>query len=122
MIYHITSRANWANAQASGLFRAPSLATWAFIHCSSIDQIIPVANSMYRDKRNLLVLCIDESEVSSRTIWEPPAHSNTSSKVPTADNALFPHVYGPIEVAAVAKVVGFAEGDSGFELPADLQE
>ena len=122
MIYHIASRANWTNAQASGLYRAPSLESEGFIHCSSIDQIVPVGDNMFRGKRNLLVLCIDESEVSSRTIWEPPTHPNTSSKPPTADNALFPHVYGPIEVAAVAMAVDFAEGDSGFELPTDLQK
>ncbi|MCY4072440.1 MAG: DUF952 domain-containing protein [Chloroflexi bacterium] len=117
MIYHITGTSNWAEAQASGLYSAPSLETEGFIHCSSIDQILPVANSMFRSERNLLVLCIDESKLGAQVLWEAPIHPNPSA----TDDVLFPHVYGPVEVAAVKWVADLAEGDSGFALPAELQ-
>lgn len=120
MIYHITGRSNWANARATGLYRAPSLESEGFIHCSSRDQILPVANSMFRGQRNLLILCIEESELGSQVLWEAPVHPSASSKPPATDDDSFPHVYGPIEVVAVKKVADLAEGDGGFELPAGL--
>ncbi|MCY4021072.1 MAG: DUF952 domain-containing protein [Chloroflexi bacterium] len=121
MIYHITERSSWEQAQAAGLYSAPSLASEGFIHCSAIDQILPVANSMFRGGGNLLVLCIDESKLEARVLWEAPVHPNPSAKPSATDDALFPHVYGAIEAAAVKKVVDLAEGDGGFELPAGLQ-
>jgi len=120
MIYHITGTSNWAQAQATGLYSAPSLESEGFIHCSAIDQILPVANSMFRGERNLLLLCIDESKLGARVLWEAPIHPKPSAKPPATDDLLFPHVYGPIAVAAVKKAVDLAEGDSGFELPAEL--
>ena len=120
MIYHITGRSNWANAQATGLYRAPSLESEGFIHCSSRDQILPVANSMFRGQRNLLILCIEESELGSQVLWEAPVHPSASLKPPATDDDSFPHVYGPIEVVAVKRVADLAESDGGFELPAGL--
>lgn len=121
MIFHITSRAHWAIAQAAGLYRAPSLESVGFIHCSAQDQILGVANSMFHGERNLLVLCIDESKVSAQIRWEPPVHPKSSMNPATPDSALFPHVYGPLEVAAVTKIAELVEGECGFDLPADLQ-
>lgn len=120
MIYHISSRSNWAKAQATGLYSAPSLESEGFIHCSSIDQILPVANSMFRGRRDLLVLCIDEAKLGSKILWEAPIHPEPSAEPPATDDALFPHVYGPIEVATVKLAVELAEDDSGFALPAEM--
>jgi uncharacterized protein (DUF952 family) len=35
MIYHITTNAEWQNAQTKGEYTAPSLQTEGFIHCST---------------------------------------------------------------------------------------
>lgn len=80
-----------------------------------------VANSLFRGERDLLILCIDESELGSKLIWEAPIHPDSSAAPPGTDGSLFPHVYGPIEAAAVKKVLDLAEGDSGFELPAAIK-
>ena len=42
MIYHLTSRRDWNEAQKSGEYRAESLESEGFIHCSTETQVLPV--------------------------------------------------------------------------------
>ena len=74
MIYHITSRANWDEAQTQTYYRAPSLETEGFIHCSTRHQILGVADDLYRDQQDLLLLCIDEKLLHAPLVWEAPPH------------------------------------------------
>lgn len=120
MIYHITARSDWEKAKAKGSYIAPSLETEGFIHNSSREQILNVANSFYRGEDDLVILCIDESELASTVVWEAPAHPDPDRAPREMDSELFAHVYGAISANAVVQVVDFPEGDDGFSLPADL--
>jgi uncharacterized protein (DUF952 family) len=91
LIYHLVSRAAWEQRPA-GPYRADSLAGEGFIHCSYQDQVGWVANSFYRDEADLLVLCIDTERLSSPVRDEDPGIGRK-----------FPHVYGPIDPAAVVE-------------------
>ena len=103
MIYHITSRQAWEEAQADGSYRAGSLQTEGFIHCSTLSQVLPVAHLYYKGQRGLIVLEIEPSLLSPDLKWEPPSGGAPPPGVPVGD--MFPHVYGPINVNAVVKVV-----------------
>ena len=59
MIYHITSRSAWNEARNRGDYRAESLETEGFIHCSTQEQIVPVANKYYARQTDLVVLVIE---------------------------------------------------------------
>jgi uncharacterized protein (DUF952 family) len=109
MIYHITSRAAWQDAQKRGDYRAESLEMEGFIHCSTKSQVLPVAEKYYTGQQGLVLLMIDPSLLSSDLKWEPPAEGAPPPGVPEGD--LFPHIYGPINLEAVVKV---------FDLEADL--
>ncbi|MCA1553563.1 MAG: DUF952 domain-containing protein [Chloroflexi bacterium] len=39
-LYHITTRAAWQRAQRVGVYRAASLRTEGFIHCSGPTQVV----------------------------------------------------------------------------------
>lgn len=104
MIFHITSKQEWNDAQSRGEYIAPSLAGEGFIHCSTEKQILNVANAFYRGRTDLVMLVVDETRLSSEVKWEPPAGPKSDS-ISEAD--LFPHVYGPIDLKAVASVVDF---------------
>jgi uncharacterized protein (DUF952 family) len=108
MIYHITSRAAWNDAPQRGDYRAESLETEGFIHCSTESQVVPVAEKYYTGQRGLALLMIDPSLLSADLKWEPPSGGTPPPGVPQGD--LFPHVYGPINLDAVVKV---------FDLDAD---
>ena len=116
MIYHITSRAAWNDARQPGNYRAESLETEGFIHCSTESQVLPVAEKYYAGQRGLVLLMIDPSLLSSDLKWEPPSGGTPPPGVPEGD--LFPHIYGPINLAAVIKVFDLeADPDGRYKFP-----
>ena len=115
MIFHITSRSEWLVAQTRGEYRAPSLDTEGFIHCSTEKQVIPVANAFYRGQNSLVALVLDETRLKSEVKWEAPA-GPPAEGIPPSDQ--FPHIYGPINVDAVVSVLNFEPDTEGiFTLP-----
>jgi uncharacterized protein (DUF952 family) len=119
LIYHITSRVAWNEAQQRGEYRAESLTTEGFIHCSTRSQVLPVFEKFYKGQRGLLLLLIDSALLSSDLKWEPPSGGTPPPGVPEGD--LFPHIYGPINLDAVVRVVNLeADIDGNFNLPIDL--
>jgi uncharacterized protein (DUF952 family) len=93
-ILHITSLAQWADAQAHGAYTADSLSTEGFIHCSDPHQVTWVAQQRFRGRTDLVVLHIDSSKVNAEVRYEN-LEGGTQP---------FPHVYGPIPCSAVIDV------------------
>jgi uncharacterized protein (DUF952 family) len=119
MIYHVTSRSAWNEARQSGEYRADSLETEGFIHCSTGTQVLPVVEKFYMGQRGLLLLMIDPSLLSSDVKWEPPSGGPPPPGVPEGEP--FPHVYGPINLEAVVKAVDLESNPDGhYDLPIDL--
>lgn len=118
IILHITHRNAWQESASSGYYRAPSLDTEGFIHCSTIEQTVDTANRLFFNRRDLVLLCIDEKRVEPKVKYESPTDSIAHD--PRA-NALFPHLYGPLNVSAVVRVVEFVpDTDGRFALPAEI--
>jgi len=116
MIYHIASRTAWMEAQQRGEYRAESLETEGFIHCSTNSQILPVVEKFYKGQRGLLLLMIDPSLLSSDLKWEPPSERTPPPGVPEGE--LFPHIYGSINLDAIVKVFDLeANPDGKYNLP-----
>jgi uncharacterized protein (DUF952 family) len=113
LIFHITTATEWAAARADGLYRAPSLDTEGFIHCSLPTQVNHVADWFYRDVSDLVLLCIEPGRLTSELRWEPSADAFAGE---------FPHVYGPIAVDAVIAAVPWGPGENGFTLPDEIHD
>jgi uncharacterized protein (DUF952 family) len=113
LILHITTTPEWDAAAAVGEYRAPSLEAEGFIHCSTPAQVVHVGDWFYRDVSDLVLLCIDADALTSKLLWEASSDAFAGE---------FPHVYGPIPLAAVRAVVPWARGDDGFEIPAAVSE
>ena len=121
MIYHLTDRAAWEDARARGKYNAPSLDSEGFIHCSTREQVLDVANQHYRGEAGLLLLCIDENRLRAKLRWEAPAHP----KAPIAESsheqiAVSPSIWC-LNLDAVVAVYDFRETETGFALPANLR-
>jgi uncharacterized protein (DUF952 family) len=88
-LWHIAEGADWAAAREAGSYdrstRGLSLAEVGFVHCSYPDQAAGVAAAFYADADDLVLLRIDPARVPAAIRVEDG----------------FPHVYGPIPVAAV---------------------
>ena len=91
-IYHIIPQVTWERL-GPGPYRADSLASEGFIHCSHEEQVARVANLFYADQEQLLLLCIDAQRLRSPVRDED---------IGTGER--FPHVYGPIEREAIQEV------------------
>jgi uncharacterized protein (DUF952 family) len=98
LIYHIASRADWQSAQKNGSYTADSLAAEGFIHCSKAEQVAGVAERFYAGRRGLVLLVIDPQRLSSDLRYE------AGSDKP---DELFPHIYGPLNLEAVASILDF---------------
>jgi uncharacterized protein (DUF952 family) len=111
MIYHITSRTAWNEARERGDYRAESLETEGFIHCSTETQVVPVAEKYYKGQKNLLLLVVEPALLSSDLKWEPPSGGAPPPGV--AEGELFPHVYGPINLEAVVQAIDLESNPDG---------
>ena len=110
MIYHFCSAADWQAAQATGEYKAESLATQGFIHCSPRSHVHEPATLLARGRTDLVVLEIDEQALPTPAVWE-------EGDPPHPTGMLFPHVYAPIPVAAVTQVTPLTPTMTGEFLP-----
>jgi len=118
MIYHLTFRKNWRYALATGPYRDKSLDKEGFIHCSTAEQLVPVAMNFFPGRRKLTVLVIDETRLTSPVKWEKP-DDGPPPGVPL--NATFPHVYGPLNHEAVVKSLDMErDAEDMFVLPDNI--
>ena len=108
LIYHIMTREVWERAKPEGSYRPEGFAAEGFIHCSTREQVIGVADARFRGRSGLVLLCVDEGRVAAEIVYE-----NLEG-----GQELFPHIYGALNTDAVAEVLEFEPGADGrFSLP-----
>ena len=97
-LFHAALPGEWADAQRAGVYerstRGRSLADEGFIHASYENQVERVVNSFYADLDELVLLEIHRERLGIEIVDE-------SATGNPADEH-FPHLYGPLAVAAVA--------------------
>lgn len=103
LILHITQKEQWEKAKNEGIYHAHSLDTEGFIHCSTSEQIIKVANTFFVNQKDLVLLYIDSDKVKPEICYET-----------VAENEQFPHIYGELNLDAVFKVVDFKPNEDGL--------
>ena len=103
-IYHIASKDEWDQAKKKGHYDFCSLKTEGFIHSSTENQFLEVANRLFRGKDGLVLLEIEERLVESEIIYENLEGGEEK----------YPHIYGPLNLSAIVKVHPFPCGEDGF--------
>ena len=92
-------------ARENGIYEPMAFAQEGFIHCSYAHQVLPVANRIFRGRRDLVVLEIDPSGLAC-----PVVDENLEG-----GTELFPHVYGRLKMTAVIRIHDFpCDSDGGF--------
>lgn len=106
LTYHLTPAEWWKASDPSAPLSAPALEAEGFIHCTDgVVAMVATANRHYRDDtRSFVVLTIDLDEVGSRWSVEDPGR-------------IYPHVFGPIERAAIVAVTPAPRDVAGVFLP-----
>lgn len=110
LIVHITEADAWERARAAGTYRAESLDTEGFIHCSTPEQAAETADRYFAGRSGLLLLVVDPAQLQPALVYEP-----------ATGGAQYPHVYGPLNLDAVRAVLPFSPGPDGrFSLPPEI--
>jgi uncharacterized protein (DUF952 family) len=65
------------------------------------DGVLPCATRNVQYAMDMVLLVIDPDRLTSELKWEPPAHPKLE-RATTVGSKLFPHVYGPLNMEAVA--------------------
>ncbi|ADD01974.1 protein of unknown function DUF952 [Thermoanaerobacter mathranii subsp. mathranii str. A3] len=111
IILHIAKRKDWEDGLEKGEYSPRSLSFEGFIHCSTAEQIINIANANFKNEKGLVLLCIDSSKVKAEIHFEKGGRE------------YYPHIYGPLNLDAVVKTCEFEPGlDGNFSLPAGVEE
>ncbi|HLE12851.1 MAG: hypothetical protein A2504_13525 [Bdellovibrionales bacterium RIFOXYD12_FULL_39_22] len=104
-IFHITTKESWNLALSSGSYKSEG----GFIHCSLPHQILGIANFLFKQANDLLLLNIDQELLESEVKYEGD------------DEDKFPHVYGNIELDAVVSVHDFFQVNGVFVFPENFE-
>ncbi|MFN7149937.1 MAG: DUF952 domain-containing protein [Microthrixaceae bacterium] len=99
MILHVALRDEWQDAVDRGgpydrSTIGRSLEEEGFIHCSFPEQLAPTLARFYGDRDDVVVLQIDPELTGAELRVEDLYDSGT----------VFPHLYGPVPLAAVVDV------------------
>ncbi|ADT99899.1 MULTISPECIES: DUF952 domain-containing protein [Mycolicibacterium] len=106
VLVHLCGADEWERARRSGTHEPDSLKSVGFVHLSSPAQVHLPADRLYADRTDLLLLRIDAARLTSPLRWEPGLPSDP-------DGMRFPHLYGPLPVAAVTSVTTYRPGPDG---------
>lgn len=109
MLLHIAIDEIWSAAVAEGADYEPeSLSEQGFVHCSYPWQLAEIANRRFSGRDVLQVLVIDEGRL--------PVEVRVEGVEGIAER--YPHIYGPVPLAAVVAVAQWRPGSDGaFRLP-----
>lgn len=106
LTYHLTPRSWWDAADPDAPLRAPSLETEGFIHCTDgAAEMVATANRHYAAvPGEFVILTVDLELVTSAWRVEDPGR-------------IYPHIFGPIDRAAIVAVVNAPREPDGTFLP-----
>ena len=93
-IYKICTASEWREAERAGAYRGSAADTKdGFIHFSTAEQAAETAAKWFAGQRNLVLVAVDPDALGDKLKWEP-----------SRGGALFPHLYGELDVKTVLRV------------------
>lgn len=89
-IYHIVLPEVWSEFKDKEFYKAESLDTEGFIHCSFAEQIDGVLERYYQGVERVLILEIETDRLTSKLVNEP-----------STNDEIYPHIYGEINMDSI---------------------
>ncbi len=106
VLVHMCGLADWEAASAAGEHRPASLSEAGFVHLSGVEQVHLPANRLYAGRTDLVLLYLNPALLRAPVRWEPGVATDPESM-------RFPHLYGPLPMAAVIAVTNYVAGADG---------
>ncbi len=112
-IFHFINKSDLACTLGDDALRVPSLETQGFIHCSTLEQVVAVANTIAPYDEEMLLIEIAEEAVVPEVRYE-----NLEG-----GERLYPHIYGPLNRNAIVAIHPFEwDGEEGYQIPEALRK
>jgi uncharacterized protein (DUF952 family) len=111
-LFKICSASLWREAEREGRFRGSAVDLRdGFIHFSTAEQVAETAAKHFAGQRDLVLVRVDAAKLGDKLKWEP-----------SRGGALFPHLYGALDLAAVTRVEALPLASDGKHMfsPLDL--
>jgi uncharacterized protein (DUF952 family) len=110
-IYKIVTEDAWREAERAGLFKGAAIdLSDGYIHFSTAGQAEDTAAKHFAGQADLVLVAVDAAKLGGALRYEP-----------SRGGALFPHLYGPLDLSAVRWVKPLPLGPSGRHLFPDLE-
>lgn len=110
LIYKIAPAGLWREAEREGVFvGSPVDLEDGFIHFSDAAQLRETAARYFAGETDLVLAAVDATVLGAALRWEP-----------SRGGALFPHLYGPLDLSAVAWVKPLPTGEDGRHVFPDI--
>lgn len=107
LIFKICSRAEWQQAERARRFDGSEADRRdGYIHFSTADQVVVTAAKHFSGQTDLVLVSIDSARLGSSLKWEP-----------SRGGALFPHLYGHLDLNAVIGVAPLPLRDGRHVFP-----
>ncbi|MGG7099420.1 DUF952 domain-containing protein [Rhodococcus sp. 24CO] len=105
-LLHMCTHAEWERAQEIGQRVPDGFAAEGFVHMSTPAQVHLPANRIFAGRDDVVLLALDPALLGAEVKWEPGVPSDP-------DSMRFPHLFGPIPVAAVTAVTEYLRDENG---------
>ena len=107
-IYKICTTTEWAEAERCGVYCGSAVDLKdGFIHFSTAEQAAETAAKWFAGQRDLVLVAVDADALGDKLKWEP-----------SRGGALFPHLYGELDLATVLRTDPLPLGaDGGHVFP-----
>lgn len=112
-IYKIISKSEWQRAETAGVFKGVAIdLTDGYIHFSTAAQAAETAAKHFAGKTDLLLITVNPGALTQSLKWEP-----------SRGGALFPHLYGDLNMDAVEDKTALPLDGNGVHIfPASFQK
>ncbi len=111
-ITHIVNQEEYQKVLNSDYYSPLSLKEEGFIHCSKLSQVCKIAEIIYPQEADIMLLLIDTDKLEAKVIWEDLENMNEE----------YPHIYGPLNTSSIFKVAELKLNKfKKFELPKELK-
>lgn len=109
-VYKICSASAWREAERRGIFQGSADDRRdGFIHFSTAAQVEETVRKHFAGEKGLFLIAIDAVRLGEALRWEP-----------SRGGALFPHLYGELDLIAVVKVIDLPLRSDGTHVIPEL--
>lgn len=112
VLVHLCAADEWTVASSDAEYRPESFDDIGFIHLSTPEQVHLPANRLFSGRTDLVLLYLTPELLRAPVRWEPGVAGDPEAM-------LFPHLYGPMPVAAVTRITRYLPGQDGVFPPLD---